>query len=487
MNSELIDRGNNVRVDDETTASDTEVATRDPKVTAKAGPSALVTLDPEAFTAAVYKPFKARLVETRAEADALYEVTKDDDGKEVKVPKFDITTTGGLKLIEALRTKFRKIRTEADKERKERAAPLVVIQKRLIEVYGELDIDVRKDEDKFQGLIDEEGARKAAEVEKKRLAEIARVDALQEKVRAISARVSEATGQSPERIAEIRTEIMAIDPTEEEFQELAGAALRVQRETCIELDRLHAAAVDQVRKDAEAEQNRLELERLRAENERTARANEIRDQIVAMRSLSLFDADPSTDLIKQRIAKCDALVIDETTFGDQHEVAQLVMAGVRDKLNTANTQAEAREKAAEAALEAERVRKEDERKKQEDTERENESLRQQLAEANRRVAAVAPVAPAPAPEPAVERGGSIESRVGYRYHPAANPEPSVTSAEVAEVVACVADLPPAVGAGPARPTDLQIVRAVADAFSVDTTTAMDWVHSIDFVAISESL
>lgn len=485
MNSELLERGDDVRADDEDTQALSAPVAAKPADAAKA--SALVTLDPEAFTAAVYKPFRERLASVRLEANALYDKKVDEDGKAIEVPNFDITTTAGLKQIEALRTKFRKVRTEADNERKARVAPLTVIQKRLIEVYGELDTDVRKDENKFQGLIDDEVARKAAEAEKKRLAEIARVEALQEKVRAINARVLEATGQSPSRIAEIRTEIMAIDPTEEEYQELAGAALRAQRETCIELDRLHAAAVEQARRDDEAEKNRLELERLRAENEKAARANAIRDQIVSMRELSQFDGlEPSTDLIKDRIAECDAIEIDETTFGDQHQVAQLVMAGVRDKLNTAKAHAEAREKDAADALEAERIRKAEERQKHEDTERENASLREQLAAANLRAAAAVPAEPPPSPEPVAEIERFSGSTAGYSFF-AADPEPAVTSAGVAEVVACVTDLPPVAAAAPARPTDLQIVRAVADAFSVDTTTAMDWVHSIDFVALSDSL
>lgn len=457
MTTELIERGDDVRTEDDTTS-----------MTAAPPPSAaLVTLDPEAYTAAVFNPFVARVKAAKQTV--------------AETPVYDITTKAGLATATKLRALFRKIRTEGDAERKLRTEPVTKIQKRLIEEFGKLKAEVEPFEARFDAEIEAENQRLERLAEEKKQIEAARVAALQDKVRAIGARTAEAVGKTPDEIAAIRTEVMAIDPTEAEYEELAGAALRVQRETLVELDRLHAAAVEQARKDEQAERDRLELERLREQNARAERTAAIRDRITGMKSLAEFDtSEPSSAAIKARIVQAVEIVITENSFGDQAEIAQLVMNGVRDKLNAALVTAIDREEAAAAKAEAERKRLADERAKQEETERENARLREQLAEAKR----VADERDRKAAEELAERNEAarLAALPPEPVAPAAHPIPEVVAADVAEIVAGIADLPADIAATK-RPTDDEIVRAVASAFHVDSATAKGWILDINFAAI----
>lgn len=450
MTTELIERGDSARADDDSTS-----------MTPAPPPSALVTLDPEAYTAAVFNPFVARVKAAKQTV--------------AETPVYDITTKAGLATATKLRALFRKIRTEGDAERKLRTEPVTKIQKRLIEEFAKLKAEVEPFEARFDAEIEAENKRLEAVAEAKRQEEAARVAALQDKVRAIGARTADAVGKTPDEIAAIRAEVMAIDPTEAEYEELAGAALRVQRETLVELDRLHAAAVEQQRKDDEAERNRLELERLREDKAKAERAAAIRERITGVKSLAEFESrEPASDVIKARIVKAVEIEISEDSFGDQVEIAQLVMNGVRDKLNVALVAAMDREQAAATKAEAERQRLADERAKQEQTERENARLREQLAEANRI---------------AEERDRQTAADLAEREEAALPPKPApvafiptVHVADVAEIVAGVADLPTDISA-PKRPTDAEIVRAVADAFHVDSAIAKSWIRAINFAAI----
>ncbi|WP_293000074.1 hypothetical protein [Nevskia sp.] len=455
MTTELIERGDSARADDDSTS-----------LTPAPPPSALVTLDPEAYTAAVFNPFVARVKAAKQTV--------------AETPVYDITTKAGLATATKLRALFRKIRTEGDAERKLRTEPVTKIQKRLIEEFAKLKAEVEPFEARFDAEIEAENKRQEQVAEAKRQEEAARVAALQEKVRAIGARTAEAVGKTPDEIAAIRAEVMAIDPTEAEYEELAGAALRVQRETLVELDRLHAAAVEQQRKNEEAERNRLELERLREDKAKAERAAAIRERITGMKSLAEFESPaPASEVIKARIAKAFEIDTSEDSFGDQVEIAQLVLNGVRDKLNVALVAAMDREQAAATKAEAERQRLADERAKQQETERENAKLREQLAAAQRVASEreAAPTAAAP-PEPV----SAVVEFTATKEYRAFDDAPDVAAADVAEIVAGVADLP-ASPAIPKRPTDTEIVRAVADAFHVDSAIAKGWIRAINFAAI----
>jgi len=114
------------------------------KVTKKVS-AALKTIDPVEFVAAVFDPFAERL------ALAI---------KETANVEFDITTTAGMELAKKCRATFRDIRIEADKERKFRKEPLLLIGKMLEAKNTDIENEAKPHEDKFDAVIKAEEARK---------------------------------------------------------------------------------------------------------------------------------------------------------------------------------------------------------------------------------------------------------------------------------------------------------------------------------------
>lgn len=258
---------------------------------------ALTVIDPVAYVAAVYKPFNARLAEAVAgEKDVSY----------------DIATTAGMKIAIARRALFRDIRTEGEKERKARKAPILQIGKLLDSSYAELETAVLPHEDKHNEAIKAEETRKEAEKEAKAEAERQRVAALNKRIAEISALPTRAVGKSAADIAALIEEATAIE-VGDDFAELLGVAA-IAREDAIEaLTTLHTAKAAEEQEAARA----VEAARIAAEEqaEITRRLQEERNALEVQRAeqdrINREQAEANAKLARELQERADALAESE--------------------------------------------------------------------------------------------------------------------------------------------------------------------------------
>jgi hypothetical protein len=163
---------------------------------------ALVTLDPEAYAAAVYEPFKARLDTAIANAAGV---------------TYNIQTKEGMALAKEHRATLRAIRIDADKERAARKAPITAIGKLLESKYTEIETAVAPHEDKFHTDIKAEEQRLEDEKAAKLKAEEDAKAAIQNKIDAIKNKPLEVMNKSVADIEEAIAELSPLVPTPAEF------------------------------------------------------------------------------------------------------------------------------------------------------------------------------------------------------------------------------------------------------------------------------
>jgi colicin import membrane protein len=228
----------------------------------EAGALALITLSPEKYAAEVYQPFKDQLA---AAIDS------------VRAIDYDITTTVGMAIAVKCRATFRDLRTDTDKLRKERKAPMLKIGKLLESGCDDLIERVSPLEEMFDADIKAEEVRKAEAKAAKEKAEQERVDAIYALIDAIRIQPAQAVGSTSEQLTALLAEAGAREITTEEFSTLAPQAQVALDAVTVELQTMLAAAIERERIAAEAEAARIaEAERLaaeRAENARVAAEN----------------------------------------------------------------------------------------------------------------------------------------------------------------------------------------------------------------------
>lgn len=203
----------------------------------------LITLDPMAYTAAVYQPFRERLDLLKVEAPAVV---------------YDIATTAGMELAKQWRAKCKAVRIDADKERENRKAPVLKIGRLLDSTYKEIEAAVLPLEDRFDRDIKEVEARKERERQEKIAAELARVQGIQERIQAIRDYATRASGIHSDRVADLSQELGEIltGPDFAEFQQQAKDAKDAA------LLALHKIYDDRLAHEREAERVKAEREEL---------------------------------------------------------------------------------------------------------------------------------------------------------------------------------------------------------------------------------
>ena len=123
----------------------------------------LITLDPDAYTAAVYEPFRAKLARAISEAKGV---------------TYDVQTGDGMSVAKMHRSAFRSLRTGADKAREQRKAPILEIGRLLDSRCKSLIAEIAAHEARFDMDIKAEEKRKediriaAALAESKRIGDI---------------------------------------------------------------------------------------------------------------------------------------------------------------------------------------------------------------------------------------------------------------------------------------------------------------------------
>ena len=308
-----------------------------------------------------------------------------------------------------------------------------------------------------QQIVGEE-QRKAAEKKAREEAEAKRVAAVEERISDIRETVTLAAGKPSAVIAGLMADLeaVAIDASFAEFQQRAETA---KAATLVRLQAAHKAAVD-----LEAQQKRLEEERAAQAVERERLAEE---QRIAREAAAAEEAR----LRKEREAQEAAAAQERARIAEEERQARVKReAEEREHQEHLRRQREEEERAAAerrrileaeeraaqerlAAQRAEADRIEAERKAQ--REAEEQRLAEQRAELDRQQQALQleKEAVAPASDPA--EATSSESVLP--------PQPSAPTAHEAAY----------------RPTDDEIIEAVAQAFFVPESTAVDWIAGME--------
>lgn len=211
-------------------------------------PTALVTIDPKNYVAQVYEPFDKRLSAAVAEVEGI---------------TYDIATKDGMQTAKSARALLRAIRTDCEKERAARKAPILEIGKLLDSRAKEIEAQVRPLEARFDDDIKAEEKRIEEEKAAKLKAEAERAAAIQRNMDEITgaplASMTKSAEAIKDRIAELEQQV----PTEADFGERV-----VEAEFAIK------AAIDQMKPILEGKIAQEELARIQAEQAAQAAAAE---------------------------------------------------------------------------------------------------------------------------------------------------------------------------------------------------------------------
>lgn len=223
---------------------------------AAAAGSQLITLDPVAYVAEVFRPYNDMFAILKAEADTI-------------TP--DASTPAGMEICIKYRAAFRDdVRVAGEKARVERKAPILTIGKLLDSKYADLKNAVIPYEAKFDAAIKAEEKRK----DDLKKAEAEREEKSRQRIVNIRELPLATVGKSAAAIAEM-VAALEVDLPDESFGKLQDAAVTARADVLVKLAGLHAAAVASEEEAARIAAERAELAQLReaaAERQRLALA-----------------------------------------------------------------------------------------------------------------------------------------------------------------------------------------------------------------------
>jgi|GEM_PF-1359821 len=310
---------------------------------------ALVTLDPEAYAAAVYEPFKARLDAEIANSTGI---------------TYNIQTKEGMAVAKEHRAILRAIRIDADKERAARKAPITAIGKLLESKYTELESAVTPHEDKFHADIKAEEERIETEKAAKLKAEEDAKAAIQNKIDAIKNKPLEVMNKSVADIEEAIAELSPLVPTPAEYGERfieAEYALKATLDTLASIlsGKKAQEQLEAQNRALQAEQAAREAEAQLAAREQ-ARVDRIKAKIQAIKNniITASECDFSNQ-ISFLMATVDDLVIGEQEYQEFTAEAAEIKAKTFNALKRQHDsllQAEQEEAEAAAKAKAEQAR-----------------------------------------------------------------------------------------------------------------------------------
>ena len=190
--------------------------------------------------------------------------------KELKGVQFDVTTTAGDKAARAARAKCVTIRTSAKKVYEEWNAPMLEKQRAMRALVTTITAEVEKIELPIDAQIKAEEQRRAEIKAAKEAAELARQQAIQERLDHIRDFATSAAGLSSAKIAAMRETLAEFPLTTELYEHRAGGALQLHAEVMSKLEQMHDAALAQEQEAERLAAERAELERQRLEQEAAA-------------------------------------------------------------------------------------------------------------------------------------------------------------------------------------------------------------------------
>lgn len=216
----------------------------------------ILTIDPDAYVAAVYAPFDVRLQSAIAETAGV---------------TYDITTKEGMQKAKDARSLFSGIRIECEKARQQRKAPILEIGKLLDSRAKEITALIAPHEDRFDADIKAEQRR----IEDEKAAKIKAEAELQARIDAIKNLPLRALDMTATRIAEEIEEWQQVIPDAATYGERFVEAEIAIKTTVAKLQEMLSAKRAQEELVARVAAERREAEeRTRAEAEERARADE---------------------------------------------------------------------------------------------------------------------------------------------------------------------------------------------------------------------
>jgi len=274
--------------------------------------NALATINPTEYVEAVYSTYLQRVERAKVR---------------VKDVKYDITTTIGMGEAKEYRALFRDIRIEAEKERKARKEPLLIIGKLLDNANAEIERSVSEYEDRFDSDIKAEEKRKEDEkAEKLRLEEQAKA-VISNKIDAIKNKPLQLIGASSDHIEIAIANIKALTPTSEEYGERFVEAEYAIKDALVALDSLLAGRIAQ--DVAQLQQKELERQQALAKAE-DVRVKAIESKIQSIKNFIIDSSECNYSYeVNILLAKLSKVYITEEDFGEYYNDALLAESKVK--------------------------------------------------------------------------------------------------------------------------------------------------------------
>lgn len=346
---------------------------------------------------------------------------------------FDVKTTKGMDEAKAARLAIREPRYAVQRATKSAKDELNAIKKNVEERGAQIAEALLKIETPIDKQIRVEEERKGAEKARKEQAERERVEAIQAAIASISAIPLNVVDASSTYIKQALDDLSAIEITEEHYAEFTPHAGNAKQEAVSKLTSMYDRAVIVEAERAALKAQQEELDRVRAQ-------------------------------------------------------VEAEMAAQRAEIERQKAELEAARTAAEAARLAEQQRINDAAARAAAAEAEREEAERRLAAA-KQVDAFDGYAPNPGDNSAVINLSLLPENFKQfanthfphreEVKPAEEPAPHVN-------IELPIDVPVIDNVG-SCPTDLEIVKTIADAFDVSLTVALDWITSINVQAVVEAI
>ncbi|WP_427183562.1 hypothetical protein ACL598_16990 [Bordetella bronchialis] len=302
---------------------------------------------------------------------------------------YDVTTAAGFEEAKKARAAVREPRYELEKIRKALKAPALEYSRRIDSEAKRIETELLKIEQPLDEVIKAEEARREEIKRAKEAAELARQQAIQERITALGQFVVKAVGKSSTEILALRDELADMPISLELYDHRTGEAAALHADTSAKLEGLYNAALAQEQEQARLAAERAELERQRQEQETRARAEREAAEAKLRAEREALEAERRAEEERQAAARAEQARKDaEAAAALRAQEEELA----RQRREFEEQQAAARraeQERQEAAERAERERQEAEARAQrekEETERRaaEEAERERLAEAARR-------------------------------------------------------------------------------------------------------
>jgi hypothetical protein len=271
--------------------------------------TALAVLDPQTFVAEVFGETEKTL------ADAL---------KQVEGVTYDITTKDGMETAKECRALLRGIRTGTEETRKKYKAPIIEAGRLIDDKAAAIKAQIEPVEDRFHNDIKNEEDRREAEKAAKIRAEEEAKAAIQSRLDKITKAPLAAIDMSAADTQALIDELSQVVPSGDEYGDRFVEAEVALQTAITQLKSMHTGKVAQ---EAMAKQHAKEAE----ERERVSR---IQTMITDIKNLVMEGAEcETTACLKVLIDKVEALTIDKAAFAEFYEEAKAAHDKVLTTLN----------------------------------------------------------------------------------------------------------------------------------------------------------